>query len=156
MRLIDENGKQLGIMPLRAALQQAQNAGLDLVEVAPQASPPVCRIMDYGKFKYEQSKKAQEARKKQSYIQVKEVKMRPRTDVHDLEVKKRQIRKFIGEGNKVKVTVRFRGREIVHAEMGVDLLKRVAEEMNDIAMVEQMSKFEGRTVTMVLAPRKAK
>ncbi len=143
-------------MPLREALERAQDVGLDLVEVAPQAKPPVCRIMDYGKYKYEQSKKAQEARKKQSYIQVKEVKMRPRTDVHDLEVKKKQIRKFIGEGNKVKVTVRFRGREIVHADMGVDLLKRVADEMSEIAVVEQMSKFEGRTVTMVLAPKKEK
>ncbi|OCC14515.1 Translation initiation factor 3 [Dissulfuribacter thermophilus] len=143
-------------MPLREALQRAQDVGLDLVEVAPQAKPPVCRIMDYGKYKYEQSKKAQEARKKQSYIQVKEVKMRPRTDVHDLEVKKKQIRKFISEGNKVKVTVRFRGREIVHSDMGVELLKRVAEEMAEIAVVEQMSKFEGRTVNMVLAPKKEK
>ena len=138
------------------ALSRAREAGLDLVEVAPQARPPVCRLMDYGKFKYEQSKKAQEAKKRQTLIQVKEVKMRPRTDVHDLDVKKKKIRKFIGDGNKVKVTVRFRGREIVHSQMGIDLLKKVAEEMADIAMVEQMSKFEGPTVHIVLAPKREK
>jgi len=154
VRLINEDGKQVGVMPLREALFRAREAGLDLVEVAPNARPPVCRIMDYGKFKYEQSKKAQEARKKQSYIQVKEIKMRPRTDVHDLEIKKRRIRKFLGEGNKVKVTVRFRGREIVHSHLGLDLLKRISEEMSDISTVEQMSRFEGRTVHIVLAPRK--
>ncbi len=146
----------MGIVPLRDALDRAQDIGLDLVEVAPRAEPPVCRIMDYGKYKYEQSKKAQEAKKRQSYIQVKEIKMRPRTDVHDLEVKKKQMRKFLSEGNKVKVTVRFRGREIVHSDLGIELLQRIKEDMSELASVEQMSKFEGRAVTMVLAPKKEK
>ncbi len=135
-------------------MEKAKEKGLDLVEVAAHAKPPVCRIMDYGKFRYEQSKKAQEARKRQTVIQVKEVKMRPKTDVHDLNVKKKKIRKFIGQGNKVKVTVTFRGREIMHSELGRDLLKRVADEMSDIAVVEHMPNMEGRILHMILAPKK--
>jgi translation initiation factor IF-3 len=154
VRLIDENGEQLGIKSIEEALEYAESRGLDLVEVAAQAKPPVCRVMDYGKFKYEQSKKAQEARKKQTVIQVKEVKMRPRTDVHDLNVKKKKIRKFIGQGNKVKVTVTFRGREIVHPQLGRDLLMKVAEEMSDIAVIEHAPNMEGRILHLILGPKK--
>ncbi len=154
VRLIDDSGQQIGVVPLEDARRRAEEVGLDLVEVAPQVDPPVCRIMDYGKYKYEQSKKAQEAKKRQTFIQVKEIKMRPRTDVHDLEVKKRKIRKFLESGNKVKVTVRFRGREIVHSHLGLDMLKKIAEEMGDISKPEQMPNMEGRTMCMVLAPKK--
>ncbi len=141
-------------MPLEDALNRARDEGLDLVEVAPQARPPVCRIMDYGKFKYEQSKKAQEAKKKQTFIQVKEIKMRPRTDVHDMNVKKKKIRRFLEAGNKVKVTVRFRGREIVHRDQGLVMLKKIAEEMSDIANAEHMPAMEGPTMNIILAPKK--
>jgi len=137
-------------------LERANEVGLDLVEVAPNAKPPVCRLMDYGKYRYEQSKKAQEAKKRQTVIQVKEVKMRPRTDVHDMNVKKKKIVKFLNQGNKVKVTVQFRGREIVHPELGAEMLKRIAEEMADISVVEHMPNMEGRTLTMVLAPKKTR
>lgn len=154
MRLIDEKGEQLGIKSIGEALDVAESRGLDLVEVAAQARPPVCRIMDYGKFKYEQSKKAQESRKKQTVIQVKEVKMRPRTDVHDLNVKKKKIRKFLDQGNKVKVTVTFRGREIVHPQLGRDLLMKVAEEMMDIAVIEHQPNMEGRILHLILGPKK--
>jgi len=141
---------------LEEALARANDVGLDLVEVAPNAKPPVCRLMDYGKYRYEQSKKAQEAKKRQTVIQVKEVKMRPRTDVHDMNVKKKKIVKFLNQGNKVKVTVQFRGREIVHPELGAEMLKKIAEEMSDISVVEHMPNMEGRTLTMVLAPKKAR
>jgi len=151
---VDEKGQQVGIVSLEEALERANQAGLDLVEVAPNARPPVCRLMDYGKYRYEQSKKAQEAKKRQTVIQVKEVKMRPRTDVHDMKVKKKKIVKFLGQGNKVKVTVQFRGREIVHPELGAQMLKQIAEEMSDISIVEHMPNMEGRTLTMVLAPKK--
>ncbi len=149
-----KDGTQIGILPIEEALARAEAEGLDLVEVAPQAKPPVCRIMDYGKFKYEQSKKAQEAKKKQTFIQVKEIKMRPRTDVHDLEVKKKKIRRFLQDGNKVKVTVRFRGREIVHSNQGLEMLRKIAEEMSDIAVAEHMPAMEGPTMNMILAPKK--
>lgn len=154
VRLIDQDGTQLGIVPLSEARARARDTGMDLVEVAPNASPPVCRIMDYGKYKYEQRKKAQEARKKQTFIQLKEVKFRPRTDVHDREVKKRRIRQFIGEGNKVKVTVQFRGREIVHSHLGLAILQKISGELSDIAHAEQMPNMEGRSMHMVLAPKK--
>ncbi len=137
------------------ALNKARDAGLDLVEVAPNARPPVCRLMDYGKYRYEQSKKAQEAKKRQTVIQVKEIKMRPRTDVHDLNVKRKKIVKFLNQGNKVKVTVTFRGREIVHPEIGFEMLKKIANEMADIAAVEHMPNMEGRAMSMILAPKKA-
>ncbi len=142
-------------MPLDEALNKARDAGLDLVEVAPNARPPVCRLMDYGKYRYEQSKKAQEAKKRQTVIQVKEIKMRPRTDVHDLNVKRKKIVKFLNQGNKVKVTVTFRGREIVHPEIGFEMLKKIANEMADIAAVEHMPNMEGRAMSMILAPKKA-
>ena len=128
---------------------------MDLVEVAANARPPVCRLMDYGKYRYEQSKKAQEAKKRQTVIQVKEIKMRPRTDVHDLNVKRKKIIKFLGQGNKVKVTVTFRGREIVHPEIGFEMLKKIANEMAEIASVEHMPNMEGRAMSMILAPKKA-
>ncbi|MFO8239578.1 MAG: translation initiation factor IF-3 [Dissulfuribacterales bacterium] len=154
VRLVSEDGKQLGVVTLDEALAKAEAIGLDLVEVAPNAQPPVCRIMDYGKFKYEQSKKAQEARKKQTIIQVKEIKMRPRTDVHDLDVKKRRIREFIGAGNKVKVTVRFRGRENAYPELGYTLLKQIMEEISDIAVSENDPVKQGPLMHTILAPRK--
>lgn len=154
VRLIGEDGAQLGIVSLKEALSKAADLGLDLVEVAAAAKPPVCRIMDYGKFKYEQNKKAQEAKKKQSYVTVKEIKMRPRTDVHDLDVKKRRIREFLGEGNKVKVTVRFRGREIVHRHLGLEMLTRIADEMAGISVIEHAPSMEGPTLHMILAPKK--
>jgi translation initiation factor IF-3 len=154
VRLIGEDGKQLGVVTRNEALAKAEELGLDLVEVAPHAQPPVCRIMDYGKFKYEQSKKAQEARKKQTIIQVKEIKMRPRTDVHDLEVKKKRIRQFIGDGNKVKITVRFRGRENAHPELGFALIKRIVEEMSDIAVSESVPVKQGPLMHTILAPKK--
>ena len=154
VRLVGKDGKQLGIVSLKDALDRAEEFGLDLVEVAPQAKPPVCRIMDYGKFKYEQNKKAQEAKKKQSVIQVKEIKMRPGTDLHDMEVKKRRIRQFIGNGNKVKVTVRFRGRENAHPEMGFAILKKIEEEMVEIAMCENRPVKQGPTIHIILAPKK--
>ncbi len=137
------------------ALRKAKDTGLDLVEVAANAKPPVCRLMDYGKYRYEQSKKAQEAKKRQTVIQVKEIKMRPRTDVHDLNVKRKKIIKFLNQGNKVKVTVTFRGREIVHPEIGFEMLKKIANEMGDIAAVEHMPNMEGRAMSMILAPKKA-
>ncbi len=143
------------MIPLAEALQRAKDTGLDLVEVAANAKPPVCRLMDYGKYRYEQSKKAQEAKKKQTVIQVKEIKMRPRTDVHDLNVKRKKIVKFLNQGNKVKVTVTFRGREIVHPEIGFEMLKKIANEMADIAAVEHMPNMEGRAMSMILAPKKA-
>ncbi len=154
MRLVGADGQQIGVVSIEEARAHASDKGLDLVEVAPNAKPPVCKIMDYGKFKYEQSKKAQLAKKKQTFIQVKEIKMRPRTDVHDLEVKKKKIRKFLGDGNKVKVTVRFRGREIVHSDQGLAMLHAVAQEMSELAVVEHMPQKEGPTMHILLAPKK--
>lgn len=135
------------------ALESAAEFGLDLVEISPNADPPVCKIMDYGRYKYEQTKKRQEAKKKQSTFQVKEIKIRPKTGDHDLQVKISHIKKFIGKKDKVKITVIFRGREITLADLGRELLKRIIEETTEIAMVEQSPKFEGRTLVMVLAPK---
>ncbi len=135
------------------ALESAAKFGLDLVEISPNADPPVCKIMDYGRYKYEQTKKRQEAKKKQSTFQVKEIKIRPKTGDHDLQVKISHIKKFIGKKDKVKITVIFRGREITLADLGRELLKRIIEETTEIAMVEQSPKFEGRTLVMVLAPK---
>lgn len=135
------------------ALESAAEFGLDLVEISPNADPPVCKIMDYGRYKYEQTKKRQEAKKKQSTFQVKEIKIRPKTGDHDLQVKISHIKKFIGKKDKVKITVIFRGREITLADLGRELLSRIIEETNEIAMVEQSPKFEGRTLVMVLAPK---
>ncbi len=135
------------------ALRRAEDAGLDLLEVSPNADPPVCKILDYGRFRYEAQKKKNEARKKQKVIEVKEIKMRPNIDTHDYEVKMRAINRFIDEGDKVKVTMRFRGREMVHQDLGKQVLDRVREEMEEKAKVEQFPKIEGRQMTMVMAPR---
>lgn len=151
--MIDPEGNQIGIVPIAQALQSAAEFGLDLVEISPNANPPVCKIMDYGRYKYEQTKKKQEAKKKQSTFQLKEIKVRPNTDDHDLQVKVGRIKKFIENKDKVKVTVMFRGREITLSQRGRDMLARVAEETADVAIVEQMPKFEGRTIMMVLAPK---
>ena len=153
VRLVDENGEQVGVVSISDALRRAENAGLDLLEVSPNADPPVCKILDYGRFRYEAQKKKNEARKKQKVIEVKEIKMRPNIDTHDYEVKMRSIHRFIDEGDKVKVTMRFRGREMVHQELGKQVLDRVREEMEETAKVEQFPKLEGRQMTMVMAPR---
>lgn len=152
--MVDADGEQVGIMPTEEALALAQEQGLDLVEVAPSARPPVCRIMDFGKYKYQQQKKQQEARKKQSVVQIKEIKVRPKTDDHDFNTKVKHIRKFIENGDRCKVTVFFRGREIVHKDRGLMILERVMEVMDDIAKVEQQPTSEGRTMSMLLTPRK--
>lgn len=153
VRLIGADGEQVGIMPLAEALSRAADANLDLVEVAPQANPPVCRIMDYGKFKYLQSKKTQEARKKQTVIQVKEVKFRPKIEDHDIAFKVKNIRRFLAQKDKTKISLIFRGREIAHPQIGIDLLNRVAAELEDIGVVEQAPKIEGRNLTMIIAPK---
>ena len=149
---MDSAGEQLGVMPTAEALSVAEEAGLDLVEVSATATPPVCRIMDYGKFKYQQSKKARETKKKQTTILVKEMKFRVKTEEHDFQFKVRNIRKFIKEGNKVKVLLMFRGREITHTELGRKKLNRVAEELKDDASLENMPKLEGRNMSMLLTP----
>lgn len=153
VRLVDENGEQVGVVSVADALRRAADAGLDLMEVSPNADPPVCKILDYGRFRYEAQKKKNEARKKQKIIEVKEIKMRPNIDTHDYEVKMRAIHRFIDEGDKVKVTMRFRGREMVHQDLGKQVLDRVREEMGEKAKVEQFPKIEGRQMTMVMAPR---
>ncbi len=151
--MIDPDGNQIGVVPTDKAISTAMEFGLDLVEVSPNANPPVCKIMDYGRYKYEQDKKQQEAKKKQSTFQIKEIKVRPKTGDHDLEVKLGHIRRFIEKKDKVKVTVMFRGREITLSVLGRELLGRIAQETGDIAVVEQMPKFEGRTMVMILSPR---
>ncbi|HHJ12595.1 MAG TPA: translation initiation factor IF-3 [Chromatiales bacterium] len=154
VRLIDAEGENRGVVPIEEALAAAEEAELDLVEIVPNAEPPVCRIMDYGKFRFEENKKAQAARKKQKQIQLKEVKFRPGTDEGDYRVKMRNLRKFLEQGNKGKVTIRFRGREMAHRELGAQLLQRIESELEDIATVEQRPKMEGRQMVMVLAPHK--
>ena len=154
MRLIDAEGEQAGIVSIRAALEMADDAGLDLVEIAPLAKPPVCRIMDFGKFKYQTAKKAHEAKLKQKQVQVKEVKLRPRTDENDYQIKLRNLRRFLEDGDKVKVTLRFRGREMAHQEFGMRQLERIKADLEEIASVEQMPKMEGRQMVMVVAPSK--
>jgi len=153
VRLIDPDGKQLGVVPLREALETAQSHGLDLVEVAPNVSPPVCRIMDYGRYKYQQNKKLQEAKKRQSTFQVKEIKLRPGTGEHDFQVKMRHVKRFLDHRDKVKVTVIFRGREMAYTDLGLEVLQRVAEETSEFAAVEQEPRREGRIMVMVLAPK---
>ncbi|MBD3634087.1 translation initiation factor IF-3 [Methylophaga sp. OBS1] len=152
VRLTDSNGEQLGIVSLKEALQKAEDADLDLVEIAPQAKPPVCRIMDYGKFLFEEGKKKAEARKKQKQIQVKEVKFRPGTEEGDYQVKLRNLVRFLESGNKTKVSLRFRGREMAHQDLGLKLLERVAADLDEISSVEQRPKKEGRQMIMVLSP----
>ena len=154
VRVIGAEGEQLGILPRNDAIAAAKEAGLDLVEVAAQAEPPVCRIMDYGKFRYEQQKKKQDARKRQTVVQIKEIKVRPKTDDHDYETKVRHIRRFIEDGDRCKVTVFFRGREIVHKDRGASILERVVQDTQDIAKVEQEPRAEGRTLQMLLVPKK--
>lgn len=153
MQLIDERGENHGVVPLETALERAMEAGLDLVEVSPNADPPVCKILDLGKYKYQAQKKAAEARKKQKTFDVKEIKMRPNIDTHDYDVKMRSIRRFFEQGDKVKVTLRFRGREMAHQELGLQLLQRVKDETEAFAKVESEPKLEGRQMIMVLAPR---
>jgi translation initiation factor IF-3 len=149
-------GEQLGVLSLSEALRLAQSLDLDLVEVAPNAVPPVARLLDYGRFRYEQSKKEREGRKGQKGQELREVRMRPRTDAHDIEVKARLVRKFLTEGQKVKLSVLFRGREITHPEIGVALLRRVSESLEEEAKLEKMPSMEGRSMTMILAPAAAK
>lgn len=153
VRLIDANGEMVGVVSLRDALLAAEDAGLDLVEVAPNAEPPVCKILDYGKYKFELQKKAAEARKKQKIIEVKELKLRPNIDDNDYDVKMRAARRFVEEGDKVKFTMRFRGREMAHQDLGMNVLVRVRDDLDAIAKVEQMPKLEGRQMIMVMAPR---
>ncbi|TBL69308.1 translation initiation factor IF-3 [Paenibacillus thalictri] len=153
VRLIGSNGDQLGIKPFREAMQIAQDAGLDLVNVAPTAKPPVCRIMDYGKFRYETQKKEKEARKNQKVVELKEVRFSATIDEHDFQTKLRNVVKFLKEGDKVKMSVRFRGREIAHASIGQKVLERVAAEVAELSIVERHAKLEGRSMIMILSPK---
>jgi translation initiation factor IF-3 len=153
VHLIDRDGSNRGNIPIAEALAIAQEAGLDLVEIAPNADPPVCKLLDYGKFKYQEQKKAAEARKKQKIVEVKEIKFRPMIDDHDYDVKMRSMRRFFEEGDKVKVTLRFRGREMAHQELGAKLLERVKGEFVEVAKVEMEPRLEGRQMVMVMAPR---
>lgn len=152
VRVIDEEGKQLGIMSPRKAIHLAEEKDLDLVEVAPNANPPVCRMMDYGKYLYEKQKRERDARKAQKQIEVKEVRLRPKTDEHDIQVVLKRIRKFVGEGAKVRVRIRFRGREIAHPDVALSMMQRVAEDVSDVATVETNPSFEGRSMIMILGP----
>jgi translation initiation factor IF-3 len=153
VRLVKEDGSMVGVTPTREALRMAEEAGLDLVEISPNADPPVCKILDFGKWKYQEEKKKNAARKKQRVIEVKEIKLRPGIDDHDFQIKMRSMTRFLEEGDKVKVTLRFRGREMVHQELGVKVLDRVKEEMDAKAKVEQFPRLEGRQMVMVLAPK---
>ncbi|MBX6351701.1 MAG: translation initiation factor IF-3 [Thermoflavifilum sp.] len=153
VRVIDVDGTQLGIMPLREARRIAEEKNLDLVNVAPTAKPPVCRIMDYGKFKYEQSKREREARKNQKVVMIKEVRMTPNIEEHDFQVKLKNVVKFLSDGDKVKVSVRFRGREITHSSIGQQLLIKLAQQVSEHGVVERMPKLEGRQMVMILAPK---
>ncbi len=153
VRVIDENGENLGVMYTREAIEQAAEVGLNLVEVSPNADPPVCKFLDVGKYRYEAQKKANAARKTQKTQEIKEIKMRPNIDDHDYDVKMRNVNKFIEHGDKVKVTLRFRGREMAHQQLGMDLLRRVQDDVEEIAKVEAYPRLEGRQMLMVLAPR---
>ena len=152
VRVVNVDGEMVGVISKEEGIEIAFEAGLDLVEVSPNADPPVCKVLDYGKYKYEAQKKANEARKKQKVIDVKEIKMRPGIDEHDYQVKMRSVRRFLDEGDKVKMTIRFRGREMAHQELGVKVLDRVREDVDELAKVEQFPKSEGRLMTMVIAP----
>jgi len=154
VRLVGADGEQLGIVNIRAALQLAQEAEIDLVEIAPLAKPPVCKIMDFGKFKYQEAKRAHEAKLKQKQVQVKEVKFRPGTDENDYQIKLRNLIKFLQEGDKAKITLRYRGREMAHQEFGIRMLERIKGDLTEVAVVEQFPKMEGRQLIMVLAPTK--
>lgn len=154
MRLIDAEGGQVGVVPVAQALEAAKKSGLDLVEISPDSDPPVCRMMDYGKFLFDAKKKRTEAKKKQKQSQVKEIKFRPTTEKGDYEVKLRSLIRFLEAGDKAKVTLRFRGREMAHQDLGIGLMKRIEEDLLDFGAVEQQAKFEGRQVVMVLAPKR--
>ena len=156
VRVIDQNGEQLGVMPTRAALELADEKQLDLVKIAPTAKPPVCKIMDYGKYRFEQSKREREIRKNQKVIDIKEVRLSATIEDHDVEVKFKAATKFLKDGDKVKVSIRFRGRQISHSEIGLDVMKDFAERLKDIAVVERRPLTEGRNMTMVLAPKESK
>ena len=153
VRLIAADGANVGVVPIRQAMMMAEEANLDLVEISPDAKPPVCKILDFGKFKFQEQKKAAEARKKQKVIEIKEIKMRPMIDDHDYDVKMKAIRRFFEEGDKVKITLRFRGREMAHQHLGMDVLKRVRADTEAICKVESEPRFEGRQMVMVLAPK---
>ncbi len=153
VRLIDENGENVGVMPTIDARVRANDVGLDLVEISPDANPPVCKILDFGKYKFQLQKKAAEARKHQKVVELKEIKMRPGIDDHDYDVKMRSIHRFFEEGDKVKITLRFRGREMAHTNLGMDVLKRVKADLEQVAKVEAEPKFEGRQMIMILAPK---
>ena len=154
MRLISSTGEQLGIVSTRQAMSMAEEEDIDLVEISPNATPPVCKLMDFGKFKYEQSKKRDEAKKKQKQVQIKEIKFRPGTDDGDYNIKMRNIQRFLADGDKVKITLRFRGREMAHQQFGAQLLKRVQEDLVEVGAVEQFPKMEGRQMVMMVAPKK--
>ncbi|MBT0664533.1 translation initiation factor IF-3 [Geobacter pelophilus] len=154
VRVIGPESEQIGILSLGDALAMAAEKELDLVEVSPTAVPPVCRIMDFGKFKYQQSKKLQEAKKKQVQVQLKEVKLRPKTDDHDLDFKVKHVKRFLEEGNKAKITMVFRGREITHTNLGLEILEKISEELQEIAVIEVRPKMEGRSMYMIVAPKK--
>ncbi|MBU6491582.1 translation initiation factor IF-3 [Pandoraea sp.] len=156
VRLVGVDGEPIGVVKLAEAFRMSEEGDLDLVEIAPQAQPPVCRLMDYGKFKYQESKKAHEAKLKQKVIQIKEVKFRPGTDEGDYQVKLRNLQRFLDEGDKTKITLRFRGREMAHQEIGMRVLERLRADLDEIGQVEQMPKMEGRQMIMVLAPKKKK
>ncbi|MGE5477342.1 MAG: translation initiation factor IF-3 [Bacteroidales bacterium] len=153
IRLVGADGEMIGVVTLREGLIMAEEAGLDLVEVSPNAEPPVCKILDYGKFKYEAQKKKNEAKKKQKVIEVKEIKLRPNIDDNDYDVKMRNMRKFLEEGDKVKVTLRFRGRELAHQDLGMKVLERVRDDVEGLGKIEQIPKMEGRQMVMVIAPK---
>jgi len=156
VRLLDPDNNPLGIVSLSEALHKAYDLDVDLVEISPTATPPVCRLMDYGKFKYQEQKRADEAKAKQAVVDIKEVKFRPSTDVGDFEIKMRNVRRFLAEGDKCKITLRFRGREITHQDIGMAQMARIKEELGDAAIVEQNAKLDGRQLTMMLAPGKRK
>jgi translation initiation factor IF-3 len=151
--LIDQNGEKQGIMPISAALEAAEEVGLDLVEISPNSDPPVCKILDYGKFKFQEQKKKNEARKRQKTVEIKEIKLRPNIDTHDYDVKAKAMHRFFEEGDKVKVTLRFRGREMAHPELGMKLLQQVKTDFEEVAKVEYEPRMEGRQMIMILAPR---
>jgi translation initiation factor IF-3 len=153
IRLVDQNGEMVGVVSVNEGLKLAEQANLDLVEVSPNASPPVCKILDYGKYKYEIQKKAHEARKKQKVIQIKEIKLRPTIDKHDLQIKIRNVMGFLDEGDKVRITLRFRGREMDHQELGMQVLERVQEALKDNCKIEQSPRIEGKQIVMIVAPK---
>jgi translation initiation factor IF-3 len=154
IRLIDAAGEMVGVVSVKEGIRLAEEAGLDLVEISPNAEPPVCKILDYGKYKYQMQKKAQEAKKKQKVIEIKEIKIRPNIDKHDLEIKMRHVREFLAEGDKVKFTLRFRGREMAHQEIGMALLLKIKEELKDVVKVDQEPSSEGRQMVMMVSPAK--